>query len=286
MGGWPPTTAAREARRKPSRLPIRYLKACAIARDRYHAATQQGNAAVQKVLTLKPFTLITPTATISTRVHGGRAKCLQRLIRLDLPVPTTVALSFDTVHQIAAGRMPEMGAILKAFGDCPLVSVRPSSEDPDWGGPSAILNIGMTNACHAAMCESHGEAAATALYLRFIRSYAIHIARLDPDMFDLPPEPTKAALEHMLFAYSEETGEEFPQDPATQLGEVLRSMARAWEGTTARLLRQAKGAPTDAGLGLVVQSMALGVGAAESGIGCDPVCRRHDGPTQDRRALL
>ena len=222
---------------------------------------------MQKIVTLKPFTLITPTATISAQVHGGRAKCLQRLIRLDLPVPTTVALSFDTVHQIAAGHMPDKDSILSAFGDSPLLSVRPSSEDPDWGGPGAILNIGMNSSRHAAMVDSHGEAAATALYLRFIQSYAVHIARLDPDMFDLPPEPTAAALEHALFAYTEETGEDFPQSPAKQLGEVLRSMARAWEGTTARLLRQAKGAPADAGLGLVVQQMALGVGQAESGSG-------------------
>jgi pyruvate,orthophosphate dikinase len=37
-------------------------------------------------------------------------------------------------------------------------------------------------------------------------------------------------------------------------------MARAWEGTTARLLRQAKGAPEEAPLGLVVQEMALASG--------------------------
>ncbi len=54
--------------------------------------------------------------------------------------------------------------------------------------------------------------------------------------------------------------EPFPQDPRRQLAEVLRSMARAWEGTSARLLRQAKGAPAEAGLGLVVQAMAGGLG--------------------------
>ncbi len=222
---------------------------------------------MQKIVTLKPYALITPTASITTGTHGGRAKCLQRLIRLDMPVPTTVALSFDTVHHIAAGQMPDMDTILKVFGPDPLVSVRPSSEDPDWGGPGAILNIGMTAARHAAMCETLGEAAATALYLRFIQAYAIHVARLDPEMFDLPVKPDAAALDHALFAYSEETDEAFPQDPAVQLAEVLRSMARAWEGTTARLLRQAKGAPADAGLGLVVQQMALGVGLVESGSG-------------------
>jgi pyruvate,orthophosphate dikinase len=214
-----------------------------------------------------PVTLITPTAAMSPAVHGGRAKCLQRLIRLDMPVPTTVALSFDAVRGIARGEMPDIGAILEPFGPGPLLSVRPSSLDPDWGGPSAILNIGMSDARHAAMAAALGEAVATQLYLRFIQSYAVHVARLDPDAFHLPEEPSRAALRAMLKAYEVETDEEFPQDPAHQLAEVLRSMARAWEGTTARLLRLAKGAPQDAGLGLVVQAMALGVGAGESGSG-------------------
>ena len=41
------------------------------------------------------------------------------------------------------------------------------------------------------------------------------------------------------YPYEIETDEPFPEDPARQLSEVLRSMARAWEGTSARLLRQA-----------------------------------------------
>ena len=44
-------------------------------------------------------------------------------------------------------------------------------------------------------------------------------------------------------------------------------MARAWEGTSARLLREAKGAPADAGLGLIIQKMVFGVGDGESGSG-------------------
>ncbi|MEL7116265.1 MAG: pyruvate, phosphate dikinase [Pseudomonadota bacterium] len=222
---------------------------------------------MQKVVTLKPHALITPTASISTSSHGGRAKCLQRLIRLKMPVPTTVALSFETVSQIAAGHIPDMGAILTAFDPDPMLSVRPSSEDPDWGGPGAILNIGMNANRYAQAVERKGVQAATALYLRFIQAYAVHVARLDSEMFDLPSAPNEDALHQALKLYEEEVGEPFPQDIRVQLAEVLRSMARAWDGTTARLLRQAKGAPADAGLGLVVQAMALGVGPAESGSG-------------------
>ena len=116
----------------------------------------------------------------------------------------------------------------------------------------------MNDAMHARLSDSHGREAADALYLRFVQSYATHVARLDPDMFHAGPG--EGALAAALSAYHAETDEPFPQDPARQLAEVLRSMARAWEGTTARLLRQAKGAPPDAVLGLLVQRMALGIG--------------------------
>jgi pyruvate,orthophosphate dikinase len=212
-------------------------------------------------------TLITPTAAMSAAVHGGRAKCLQRLIRLGMPVPTTLALSFDAVLQIAKGHLPDLAAMLDPFGPSPLLSVRPSSQDPDWGGPGAILNIGMNDESHAALSKRVGEAAATALYVRFVQSYAIHVVRLDPDVFDFPNLSDVSVLRAALETFEAEADEPFPQDVSVQLSEVLRSMARAWDGTSARLLREAKGAPVDAGLGLVVQALALGVGADESGSG-------------------
>jgi len=213
------------------------------------------------------ITVITPTAKLATVTHGGRAKCLQRLVRLELPVPKTVALSFEEVHGIAAGEMPDLQALLEPFGENALLCVRPSSEDPDWGGPGAVLNIGINDARFVDLCEQLGRDAATAMYLRFVQAYAIHVARLDPDMFDHIPLDGPDPLSEALRAYEDETEEAFPQDPAVQLSEVLRSMARAWEGTTARLLRQAKGAPADAGLGLVVQEMAHGMGQGECGSG-------------------
>ncbi|KXF89911.1 putative PEP-binding protein [Phaeobacter inhibens] len=211
--------------------------------------------------------LITPVAPIANHTHGGRAKCLQRLVRLDLPVPRTVALSFRAVHGIAQGEMPDMASIVEAFPADALLCVRPSSQDPDWGGPGAILNIGMNDARYVDLCDSLGRDGAAALYLRFVQSYAVHVARLDPDVFDDVEDGGPDALSEVLHAYEAETDEPFPQDPAEQLAAVLRSMARAWEGTSARLLRQAKGAPADAGLGLVVQEMVPGFGQGECGSG-------------------
>jgi len=220
---------------------------------------------VQKHKDFAEFTEIAPAAAMEVARHGWRAKCLQRLIRIGLPVPKTVAIPCDTVRAIAAGQVPATARLAALFGPAPLVAIRPSPANPDWGGPGTLLNIGMNADRHADLARGHGTALADALYLGFVQAYAIHVARLDPDMFSAAP--SAAALAAALAAYEAETDEPFPQDPARQLTEALRSMARAWEGTTARLLRAAKGAPGDAALGLVVQEMVQMTGPGLSGAG-------------------
>ncbi|MGR3509755.1 MAG: pyruvate, phosphate dikinase, partial [Sulfitobacter sp.] len=152
-------------------------------------------------------TLITQTAPIANNTHGGRAKCLQRLVRLDLPVPRTVALPFDTVLDIARGQVPDIRQIADEFPHDALLCVRPSSQDPDWGGPGAVVNIGMNDARYQFYCAQMGEGPASALYTRFVQSYAVNIARLDPDMFDEVEGEGREALEASLRAYELETEE-------------------------------------------------------------------------------
>ena len=213
------------------------------------------------------YDLITPTAKISTPTHGGRAKCLQRLVRLDLPVPKTVALSFDAIKEIASGEMPNLANIISNFNPEDTLCVRPSSESIDWGGPGAVLNIGMNDERCSHLSKNIGKKAASELYFRFIQAYSVSVARLDPDVFDHITGANGNSVSAALAAYKEEMEDSFPQSIEHQLSEVLRSMARAWQGTSARLLREAKGAPADAGLGLVIQKMAFGVGDGESGSG-------------------
>ena len=67
---------------------------------------------MQKELDIAEFTEITPTAAISVDRQGGRAKCLQRLMRLDLPVPETVAVPFATVKRIAGGQMADVDRLV------------------------------------------------------------------------------------------------------------------------------------------------------------------------------
>ena len=208
---------------------------------------------------------ITPTAEVHRSTHGWRAKCLQRLIRMSLPVPRTFAISASAVAEIAAGGRIPLDNLRKVFnGSKRLVGVRPSAVTPEWGGPRTVLNVGINDESHALLVDRIGRDNADAIYLSFVQAYAVNIAHLDPDMFT---QEGPSALAEALRLYQDEMDEPFPQDPALQLNEVLRSMARAWDGATARLLRQAKGAPIDAPLGLVVQQMARSLGPGLSGSG-------------------
>ncbi len=251
---------------------------------------------MQKRVEIEEFVVVDETAPVSAETHGERAKCIQRLIRIGLPVPLTVALPFVTVRALASGGGTDLSKVLNHFGPAPLLSVRPSSMDPDWGGPGALLNIGMNDARHAELANILGHEAADQLYTRFIQTYSVQVAHLDPDAFEIPGHVDSNTLSHMRDAYEIEMDEPFPQAPARQLGDVLKSMARAWEGTSARLLRQARGAPPDAGLGLVVQSMAPGMGPPESGsgviqfvspdTGSPQITGRYLGQSQGRDALF
>ncbi len=78
-------------------------------------------------------------------------------------MPETVALPSATVRGIAAGGSVNCEGILSLFGHAPLVSVRPSPENPDWGGPATVLNIGMNAARHARLKQTHGAEAADTL---------------------------------------------------------------------------------------------------------------------------
>lgn len=128
---------------------------------------------------------------------------------------------------------------------------------------------------HSLLCKTLGKPAADALYFRFVQDFATQVARLDLEDFDTLAGQSMngnnidygQVLELSLSLYEEETGDIFPQDPMDQLRQSLRSMASAWNSASARILRAARGAPVDTGLGLIVQEVVLGIGRGESGSG-------------------
>ncbi|WGI20861.1 putative PEP-binding protein [Amylibacter sp. IMCC11727] len=218
---------------------------------------------------------ITATADLPAAEYGVRAEVLAKLLQADMPVPRGFAVSKAAVHKLALGELPDLSMFNDVLKPGVLYSVRRSPEQRNWGGPRAILNIGMNDQTRDVLARDLGLDRANDLYCRFIRSYALKVARLDEDDLEelVEEEFINRGRDYgrlataLLAFYEDELDEPFPQDPMEQLQQVLRAVARMWEGTTARILRQARGAPADAGLGLIIQDMAWGTGDGECGVG-------------------
>ena len=203
-------------------------------------------------------------------VFGRRAWKLAQLTALGLPVPAGFALSFGCVREIGAGgampALPDLGPPGR------LHALRSSPGARAWSGPDALLDIGIGEAAIGALTERLGEAAALDRYRRFIAAFAHAVHGLDPEVFGSGREPGDAAglrvrIADMLDVFASRCGTAFPQEPKDQLEAAARALARAWQGATARILREARGAPPDAGLGLIVQEMAPGTRAGPDGEG-------------------
>ncbi|MCY4302731.1 MAG: PEP-utilizing enzyme [Aestuariivita sp.] len=209
--------------------------------------------------------LFSADARVKTSTHGWRAELLQKLVRFECPVPKTLSLSFSTVEKIATDPEFCVASIIQCFDDKVLFCVRPSPENAAWGGPNAILGVGMTEAKYDRLKRECGVKVASRLFLRSIQSLASAVEGVDFDFMGLL-EATDGVSE-ALKIFEDETTKPFPLDPSEQLVTIVRSMARAWNGTSARILREAKGAPEDAHLGLLIQEMIVGAESMMSGSG-------------------
>ena len=211
------------------------------------------------------------TEDVPHSVYGARAETLAALKAASIPIPPTWSISADAVSALSTDRLVDPIAQLNPFADVDLIAVRASPIDRNWGGPESLLNIGMNDAIHDRIVPQLGKTAADAMYFRFVQDFSVQVARLDAEDFsDIlaqhSDDYSKALVDALSF-FKLETDEAFPQDPCRQLHMTLGSLSKAWNGTSARLLRSAKGAPEDAELGLIVQAMALGHGKGESGSG-------------------
>ncbi len=192
--------------------------------------------------------------------HGMRACRQAKMAALGLPVPEGVVLSAKAVAEIAAtGQVPAIPkTLLKG-----LLSLRASPLNPDWGGPTAILNIGISDST----LPDVGAQEAHRLYRRFIQNYAFSVDGLEAEAFDIDMPDGPERVKRCKASYLAEMEEDFPQSPEAQLKACILHMARAWNRPSARILRQAKGAPVESGMGLIIQRMALGIGRGITGSG-------------------
>ena len=146
------------------------------------------------------------TTELDVAMHGTRACRLAKMAALGLPVPEGVVLSAADVSKIAeTGKVPEVPSGLLNG----LLSLRASPLNPEWGGPTAILNIGISDST----LPDVGEDAAYLLYRRFIQSFATNVAGLEAEDFDSDLPDGAERIARCKASYQFETDEAFPQAP-------------------------------------------------------------------------
>ena len=220
---------------------------------------------------------------------GAKAARLARLIGAGVATPGGFAIPIAQGARIAQGGAAALNGALDAAlarlqaaegrrlgdADAPLLLAVRASAGDGASGAAALLNIGACAAAEPGLARLCGLRAARALRCRFIQTFAVAVMAADAERLDhlaqradwTCADALAGLTRAMLDAVREEVDAPFPDDPRDQLDMALDTAARAWASPRARLLRQARGAPADAGLGFVVQRMALGLGPGVSGAG-------------------
>ncbi len=234
---------------------------------------------------------------------GGKGANLAEMTNLGLPVPrgftiTTEACTryYEDGERVSQEIEDEIFATLgvteknsgKGFGDPAnpyLVSVRSGSRASMPGMMDTILNLGLNNEVVKGLAELTGNPRfANDSYRRFIAMFSDVVMGIDKNYYekeleavkeargvtldtDLDAEAMAEVVERSLRVYKEKKGEEFPQDPKTQLMEAIKAVFRSWNNDRAITYRRLNGIPGSWGTAVNVQEMVYGNMGDTSGTG-------------------
>lgn len=218
---------------------------------------------------------ITVKSDVPSYIYGERAAAVARLVSAGMPTPHSWSVSQSAFKAFTQSGYDWPHSFADKFEKNPIVSVRASPIRRVWAAPESLLNVGMNDQIAEILNKAVAPSFGWAAYFDFIAEFSARVARLDAEEFIEIKERNnggeicdyEAACEEALDLFEEEKERPFPRDLDAQLRELLRSMGQAWNGTSARIIRESHGAPSDAGLGLVIQEVGLGLGKGEFGAG-------------------
>jgi pyruvate,orthophosphate dikinase len=186
----------------------------------------------------------------------------------------------------------------KRFGDPGnplLVSVRSGAKFSMPGMMDTILNLGINDEVVKGLADLSGdERFALDAYRRFIQMFgktakgigkrnegedgedenpfeealerSKHAAGISSDS-ELKPNRLRELVSDYKRIYQDALGEDFPQDPTTQLQEAIRAVFRSWMNPRAKAYRKAEKIRDDLGTAVNVQTMVFGNMGENSGTG-------------------
>ena len=239
---------------------------------------------------------------------GGKGANLAEMTKLGLPVPpgftiTTEAcrayLKESTVPESLAtevttalrGVEDQMGRRLGDPSDPLLVSVRSGAKFSMPGMMETVLNIGLNDKSVLGLAAVSGnERFAWDSYRRLIQMFGKTVLDIDGDLFsdaldelkaergvkgdtELTAEDLKGLVDTFKGIVKEQTGEDFPQDPRTQMDMGIEAVFRSWNTERARIYRRRERIPHDLGTAVNICTMVFGNMGENSGTG---VCFTRD----------
>ena len=234
---------------------------------------------------------------------GGKGANLAEMTNIGLPVPsgftvTTEAcnkyyedgkkLSSEVIDQIKEALVKLEEKSGKKFGDLEnplLVSVRSGARASMPGMMDTVLNLGLNDEIAASFAEKIGNKRFVYdSYRRFIQMFADVVKGYAKSKFETIIDEVKAKKgvkndidldENDMFeltnlfksAYKEFAGEDFPQEPFTQLIEAVKAVFRSWNNERAIYYRRINDIPSSWGTAVNVQEMVYGNSGNNSGTG-------------------
>ena len=234
---------------------------------------------------------------------GGKGAGLAEMTNIGVPIPQgfTITTEACTLYYDSGKTLPDylikevyeaVKSIEKETGkkfggdhNPLLVSVRSGARVSMPGMMDTILNLGLNDETVDVLAKETGnERFAYDSYRRFILMFT-NIAKGHPrtDMdkmleelkssrgYKLDTEVTAEELKELVYRYKKyyhkTFGEDFPNDPYTQLLEAITAVFRSWDNPRANVYRMMNNIPYSWGTAVNVQSMAFGNKGETSGTG-------------------
>ena len=239
---------------------------------------------------------------------GGKGANLAEMTKLGLPVPPGFTITTEAcraylkesavpetlateVTRALRGVEDQMGRHLGDPADPLLVSVRSGAKFSMPGMMETVLNIGLNDESVLGLAAVSGnERFAWDSYRRLIQMFGKTVLDIDGDLFsdalddlkaergvkgdtELTAEDLKGLVETFKGIVKEQTGEDFPQDPRTQMDMGIEAVFRSWNTERARIYRRRERIPHDLGTAVNICTMVFGNMGENSGTG---VCFTRD----------
>ena len=239
---------------------------------------------------------------------GGKGANLAEMTKLGLPVPPGFTITTEAcraylkessvpetlateVTRALRGVEDKMGRHLGDPTDPLLVSVRSGAKFSMPGMMETVLNIGLNDESVLGLAAVSGnERFAWDSYRRLIQMFGKTVLDIDGDLFsdalddlkaergvkgdtELTAEDLKGLVDTFKGIVKEQTGDDFPQDPRTQMDMGIEAVFRSWNTERARIYRRRERIPHDLGTAVNICTMVFGNMGENSGTG---VCFTRD----------